>query len=334
MPRRKELVGSILYILLLVSAHGQSPGPWRDPSPHSTQFVTVDHNLRLEVLDWGGSGRPIVLLAGAGNTAHVFDDFAPKLTADYHVYGITRRGFGASSFSGWNYDADRLGNDVLAVLDALNLNRPVLVGHSLAGEELSSIAKWHPERVAALIYLDAAYTYAFDNGASPTEEELEEVQLKRPQPPPPSGADLASFAALQQWYERVLGLRFPEAELRQLWSSTSDGWVGPLHVYSNWPMIRMGMNRYADIPVPALVIFALPHGLGPWVDGSTDPAVRKAAQAFSAADYALTERQIMAVDNGVYSARVVRMKQASHFVFLSNEAVTLREMRAFLRRRY
>ena len=53
--------------------------------------------MKLEVLDWGGSGRGLVLLAGLGSTAHVYDDFAPKLTSEYHVYGITRRGFGASS---------------------------------------------------------------------------------------------------------------------------------------------------------------------------------------------------------------------------------------------
>lgn len=64
---------------------------WRDPSKHQTQFVTVDEGVRLEVLDWGGSGRAVVLLAGSGNTAHVFDGFAEKLTG-YHVYGITRRG--------------------------------------------------------------------------------------------------------------------------------------------------------------------------------------------------------------------------------------------------
>jgi pimeloyl-ACP methyl ester carboxylesterase len=53
--------------------------------------------VRLEVLDWGGTGRSLVLLAGGGDTAHIFDDFAPKLTGDFHVYGITRRGFGELS---------------------------------------------------------------------------------------------------------------------------------------------------------------------------------------------------------------------------------------------
>ena len=89
-------------------------------SPHTVQFVTVDENVKLEVLDWGGSGRPVVLLAGLGSTAHVFDQFAPKLTATCHVYGITRRGFGGSSVPDSGYSADRLGDDVLAVVDSLN----------------------------------------------------------------------------------------------------------------------------------------------------------------------------------------------------------------------
>src|SRR5207253_1114685 len=104
------------------------------------------------------------LLAGLGNTAHVFDDFAPKLSARYHVYGITRRGFGVSSTPASGYDADRLGGDVLAVLDALQIQRPTLIGHSFAGEELSSVASQRPDRIAGLVYLEAGYEYAFDDG--------------------------------------------------------------------------------------------------------------------------------------------------------------------------
>ncbi len=80
--------------------------------------------MHLEVLDWGGSGRSLVLLAGSGNTAHVFDDFAPKLTDCCHVYAVTRRGFGASSHPASGYDDQQLADDVLAVLDALKINKP------------------------------------------------------------------------------------------------------------------------------------------------------------------------------------------------------------------
>src|ERR1700761_3126572 len=134
MPR---LAGSILPGFLLALLYSQSSAAWKDPSPHITRFISVDKDVRLEVLDWGGSGRPMVLLAGGGDTAHIFDDFAPKLTVSYHVYGITRRGVGASGYSATAHGADRLGDDVLEVLNALKLNRPILVGHSIAGAELS-----------------------------------------------------------------------------------------------------------------------------------------------------------------------------------------------------
>src|ERR1700722_14985045 len=101
----------------------------RDPPPHAIQFLNFGKDVKLEVLDWGGTGRPLVLLTGLGDNAHRFDKFALKLTGTYHVYGITRRGFGASSApepNGGNYSADRLGDDVLAVMDSLKINKPVL----------------------------------------------------------------------------------------------------------------------------------------------------------------------------------------------------------------
>lgn len=140
---------------------------WRKASGGKVQFINVEPDVRLEVVDWGGSGPPIVFLAGLGNTAHVFDAFAMKFKSSYHVYGITRRGFGASSApvpADGYYSADRLGDDVLTVVEKLKLDRPVLVGHSIAGQELSSIASRHPEKVAGLIYLDAAYAYAYYDG--------------------------------------------------------------------------------------------------------------------------------------------------------------------------
>src|SRR6059036_567948 len=85
--------------VIVAPARSQAPATWRDPSPHAVRFVTVGDGVQLEMLDWGGTRQPVVLLAGGGNTAHVYDEFAPKLAADHHVYGITRRGFGASGFA-------------------------------------------------------------------------------------------------------------------------------------------------------------------------------------------------------------------------------------------
>src|SRR5437867_1839621 len=134
-------------VSLLIAAVLAAPS-WRDPSAHQTRFVDVEPNVRLEVLDWGGSGRPLVLLAGGGNTAHVFDGFAPQLTAQNHVYGITRRGFGRSGFSETSNPSERLRDDVIAVISALKLERPVLVGHSIGGFEVSAVSSLRTDLIA------------------------------------------------------------------------------------------------------------------------------------------------------------------------------------------
>src|SRR5260370_34218314 len=85
----------ILLVSLLAPLYSQ-PAPWRDPSPHTAPLVSVDKDVRLDVLDWAGSGRPGTLLAGGGNTAHVFAAFAPKLAANYHRSASTPSGFRAS----------------------------------------------------------------------------------------------------------------------------------------------------------------------------------------------------------------------------------------------
>jgi len=222
------------------------------------------------------------------------------------------------------------GDDVLAVLDALKLQRPVLVGHSIGGQELSSVATRHPARVAALVYLEAGYPYAFDNGTGPT---LNEMQgLRSPQPPPPGDADLASFMALRQYFLRVQGFAVPEAELRQQRPVGPDGRVGKPRDFPGYSTLLAGMKKYFDIRVPALVFFALPHGLGRWVDDSADPKVGAEAQAYSSALTRLTTRQAQLIEDGVRTARVVKLPGAHHYIHLSNQADVIREMRSFLDR--
>lgn len=301
---------------------------WKDPSPHTVRFVTVDTApVKLEVLDWGGSGRPLVLLAGLGNTAHIFDKFAPKLTATYHVYGITRRGFGASSApspSAATYSADRLGDDVLAVLDALKLNQSVLAGHSLGGEELSSVGSRHPKRVAGLIYLDAGYSYAYyDHLRGDLGIDLVDLQKKLDQLQPGNSPQdpkrlIAELLSALPGFERDLKemqKNLPEAGSAQPASAA----VPPIN-----RAIMTGMQKYTDIRVPVLAIYALPHATG---QPFKDDAAREAADA---RDEATTGAQAKAFETGVPSARVVRLAHANHYVFLSNESDVLREMNDFL----
>lgn len=289
-------------------------------------MVPVAEGVQLEVLDWGGTGRPLVLLTGLGNQASSFDQFSQKLTARYHVYGITRRGFGNSSApepDATNYSAARLGEDVVAVIDALHLNKPVIAGHSIAGEELSYIAVHHPEKVAGLIYLDAGYPYAlYDevNGALSVDVVALRDQLEQLIGYPP--ADPVKYlddvrASLQRVEKEVAQERLDMEEMVPPYSGEK---LPPVST-----AILNGAERFTTFHVPALVIFADPHDLGS--EFKDDPKELAIARAL---DLRNTERQAAAFERQVPSAHVVRIPNADHSVFRSNEADVLREMNAFI----
>lgn len=342
---------------------------FKDPSPHRVEMVTVDQNVQLEVLDWGGRGRSVVLLAGSGNTAHIYDGFAPALAHYYHVYGITRRGFGASSSPASGYSVGKLGQDILAVIDALKIARPVLIGHSFAGQEVSWVATKFPERIAGAVYLDAAYGYAFyDPSVGELTFDLPELQKKLEQlngsqwdgklidellktdlpllerdlqkqkdhielmakvpqdQGKPTAADMASFAALDAWYaQNMVGGNPPEAELRQSFEANPDGSVGKPRPHPAISQEDSKWEKFADIRVPVLAIFACPVDYGPSID--KDPALREKIDAYNFAD---CQARAEALQKDVPSARVLLWPHVYHYLFIAKQDETLKELRSFI----
>jgi non-heme chloroperoxidase len=294
------LVIAAITLMLVGRAFGQTPKP--DTSPHMVQMVPVADGVQLEVLDWGGSGRPLVFLAGLGGTGHGFDAFAPRFLATHHVYAITRRGFGASSKpapDGSNYGAERLGDDVLAVIEALKLDRPVLAGHSLAGEELSSVASRHPERLAGVVYLDAAYAYAYyaPGNLNPTNVNL-------------------TIA--------VNDLRRKIQALGSLWGKPQEGAAAiDLLLKTDLPQLqtdlRAAQKAIREMPP------APPHAPPPNAPSQAMLDYFKAVEA-KAGTPGLIERYRA----GNPAAHVVVIANAQHAVFTSNPIDVAREMDAFM----
>lgn len=313
----------LLFFLVVVTLHAQEK---IDLSPHTVQMVSVETGVSLEVLDWGGTGRPLVLLTGLGDTAHIFDQFAPKLTASYHVYGITRRGRGASSApepNATNYTADRLGEDVLAVIDALHLNNPVLVGHSIAGEELSYIGSHHPEKVAGLIYMEAGYPYALYDQAN-GELELDAIELRK---------QLRQFTngyaqePVKDYYDLIANLERVEKEVKQQQQDTKNLPPTPVspRMTPDLFAIMEGRERFTTIHVPALVIVAS----DPNPVSGDDPQSRAEA-ARQTLMIRIKKQQVAAFERQVPSAHIVLIPHATHYVFQSDEADVLREINAFI----
>src|SRR4029077_964346 len=100
-----------------------------------------------------GKGDTMLFLHGLGDTPHSFDDLAPKFTNQYRVLGLTRRGHGQSEKPDTGCDTATLVEDIRQFLDALKIERVVLVGHSIAGDELTRFAGVYLDRIIKLVYL-------------------------------------------------------------------------------------------------------------------------------------------------------------------------------------
>lgn len=319
--------------LVVSSAPGQQRPAWHDPSKHAVQFVKVEEGVQLEVLDWGGSGRPVVLLAGLGFSAHVFDGFAEKLTSSYHVYGITRRGYGASSRPATGYTEQRRAEDDLRVFDALKLVAPVVAGHSVAGHELSQLGIHHPERIGGLIYLDAL------NDGTDDYTEYDALCAKLPErmqrPPSPSPADLKSFSAYRDWRARSQGVQIPESELRAQFAQNPDGSVGGAKTPGSVPDSIMAGDHshdYSKIRAPVLALVGFPATPQDQIQENhvTDAGERIIVEAVYGSYVGMTRNRIKRIERAAGGARVVELWGANHFVFLSNEEEVLREMHNFI----
>ena len=124
--------------------------------PPASKFVTVN-GARLEYLDWGGEGPPLLFLAGLGGTAHIFKDIAPEFIANHRCLGLTRRGFGQSEQTADGYELDKLVLDIVVFARSLGLRDVTLAGHSYGGTEAVRTSELYPELIRRVILLDTAY---------------------------------------------------------------------------------------------------------------------------------------------------------------------------------
>jgi pimeloyl-ACP methyl ester carboxylesterase len=245
----RSLVETCVAFILLTLADCRKPTVWSDTSPHKNGFITAN-GVRLNYLDWGGSGTTLLLLTGMGGTAHIYDDLAPKFTDRFHVIGLTRRGHGQSEKPETGYDTPTLVEDIRQFLDAMKTQRIVLVGHSLAGDELTMFAAKYPQRVEKLVYLDAAYDHS----------NVPEEKLKALLPPFPEH-DNRSYDASKAWMKKFFRVMTPaiEADLRAGYVLHDDGRledVVPERVYKALLKFSQPNPPYSEVKAPTLSFYA------------------------------------------------------------------------------
>lgn len=123
--------------------------------PHSRSLPGAD-GLPIHLLEWSREGVALLLLHGFGNEAHVWDDFAPVVAPYYRTIAVDLRGHGDSAHDPkLRYDYGSHVRDLEAITAALEIERLVLVGHSLGGRIAALFAARHPERMAGLVLVDS-----------------------------------------------------------------------------------------------------------------------------------------------------------------------------------
>ncbi len=310
------------------------PRRWVDAAGHENGSV-AGAGTTLHYIDYGGCGPVLVFLAGLGNSAHVFDDFGPSFTDAYRVFAFTRRGYGESGRPRDGYDTGTLAEDVRTLLDSLGVARAVLVGHSVAGDELVEFAVRHPERTAGLVFLDAAY-----DRSRTTRRLLGMAVLGQlpPVPPRPTGRDRASADAARDYLARIYGVRWPVGEIAATRVFDSRGrWVRDATRGSTNAQVMRGecAPRWSEVRAPALALYAVDRSEDrdfAWIRtilvGRGNARLRANRYRAAQARWEAGQRHVFARE--LRTARVIEVPDASHYLFLSHPVQVEREMRAFL----
>lgn len=319
--------GNVLAVLLLtLSLPGVFAAEWKDPSKHIVRFIEVEPGVKLEALDWGGSGEPVLLLSGHGDTGHVFDDFAPRLAGSFRVFAITRRGFGASAQPEQGYDLANLVKDIARVAEALKLERVHLAGHSIAGDEMTRFALTYPEKVGKVIYLEAAYDRV----------EAQRLEGRFPKLPAssPEARESGSPAAVRALVART-EIRMPESEIRATRVFGPDGqYLRPVTPEAIIRAVATMVEHpdYGAVRAQILAIYAVYRTPADLIARykTAGPATRQGLdQVFGLwQPFAKAQREFFR--KSVPQARVDEIHGASHYVFISHRDRVLRDMRAFL----
>jgi pimeloyl-ACP methyl ester carboxylesterase len=307
---------------------------WLDAAGHRNGRVAVD-GTTIHYVDYGGTGPSLVFLAGLGNSAHVFDEFAPRFTNAFRVLALTRRGYGESGRPDGGYETARLAEDVRVVLDSLGVQQVILAGHSVAGDEITAFAASYPTRTSALVYLDAAYDRS---GMTKRLVMLGLTKSLPPAQPRAADRDRVSVSSYRAYLSGLYGVEWPELEVRA--TRVFDGagrYLRDASTASTSFDIMRGETplAYDNVRAPVLAIYAVDRSIErdfPWLQrmsigrGDAEQQARRAQRAQR--EWEANERKRLR--DALPDARVVEVRDGSHYIFISHAGLVESEVRRFL----
>jgi len=217
--------------------------------------ATIGDCRTIHYDEWPGDGDPVVLVTGLGGYRASWRPIAEQLAPEFRVVAADNRDAGENDPEDADYSISDMAGDVVALLDALEIDRAAVVGHSMGGFIALHLAVEHPGRLSKLVLV----------GTSPAAG----VAIGQPFPPPPRESWIVdpverSMAALPQSYAPEFFERHPEklAEFSERARGnriTRDGYARQARAINDTHDVRASLG---EITVPTLIIH-----------GDVDPSV-------------------------------------------------------------
>ena len=256
-----------------------------------------------------------MFLPGFNDSAHVYNQFALRFTDHFHAIGLTRRGVGESDKPKDGYDTRTRVEDIRQFLDLLHISRVTLIGHSMAGDELTLFASRYPQRVAKLVYLDAAYDRTPEGWIAGLSDPTNKPGM------------------MQRMRMEALGM-----------PGTSDIHVDKMPRSEEWAILVATHKAvfafrpdYTKVQAPALAFYAVTanqHYPSHWLPDGADASVRAKAEAWwQTTGHTLMRESVEQFRREIPHGEIVELNNAKHYVFLGDTADQVAaKIRAFLLR--
>lgn len=192
-----------------------------------------------------GAGPPLLLLHGGFVSRREWAPQVERLSGRFRLVRFDMRGHGDSERTPGEYSVERWAKDALGVMDALEIERCVCVGHSLGGMVAQVMARRAPERVAGLVLADTTYS------TSSTAWESLQTMLSK------GLLRLVSVERMAEMSARQLSARRPDVApfIQREMSRHADD---PAHYRELWRAVFDFDSRLwlAQIHCPALILVA------------------------------------------------------------------------------
>ena len=271
-------------------------------------------------------GEAIVFLHGFPESHRTWREIAPVLAEDYFVVAPDQRGFAGSDKPEGveNYRADRIVEDLIALADALGIDRFTLVGHDWGGAVAWFAALRHPDRLNRLVIVNAPHPLIFQKSLieDPAQRAASQYITAFRNPGMERGLEAMG---LETFYSKTFAShadisKVPEEERAAYLADWSA--PGALTAMLNW-------YRAGDILVPAVGEQAEAPA---WTKLPFPVLKVPTLVVWAMRDTALLPVQLGGLYDLVDDLKIVQVPDAGHFVPWEKPAPVIRAIEEFMQR--